>query len=109
MLFRSVKAYVGRLDPINDNVLALGIGGEVRYTFPGSMPMAVYLNGYIAPDITSFGDTDGIVEYELRYQIEILPQTIAFVGFRNIEIENDNSFDYTLVDSDVHIGVRLTF
>ena len=104
-----VKAYIGRIDPINDNVLALGIGGEVRYTFPGSMPMAVYLNGHIAPDITSFGDTDGIVEYELGYQIEILPQTIAFVGLRNIEIENDNSLDYPLVDSEVFIGVRLTF
>ena len=104
-----VKAYLGRIDLVDDNIMALGIGGEVRYTFPGSMPMAVYLGGHIAPEITSFGDTDGIVEYVLGFQIELLPQTIAFVGLRNIEIENDNSFDYTLVDSDVHIGVRLTF
>ena len=104
-----MKAYIGRIDPINDNVLALGIGGEVRYTFPGSMPMAVYLNGHIAPDITSFGDTDGIVEYELGFQVELLPQTTAFVGLRNMEIENNNGFDYTLVDSEVFIGVRLTF
>jgi hypothetical protein len=104
-----VKAYVGRLDQINDNVFALGIGGEVRYTFPGSMPMAVYLSGYIAPEITSFGDTDGIVEYELGYQIEILPQTKAFVAIKNIEIESNNNSEYKLVDSELFIGVRLTF
>jgi len=104
-----VKAYIGRLDSVDDSVLAIGIGGEVRYTFPGSMPMAVYLSGHIAPEITSFGDTDGIVEYVLGYQIELLPQTIAFVAVRNIEIENDNNADYKLLDSDVRVGVRLTF
>ena len=104
-----VKAYLGRIDPVDDNILAIGIGGEIRYTFPGSMPMAVYLGGHFAPDITSFGDTDGIVEYVLGFQVELLPQTIAFVRLRNIEIENDSSVDYTLVDNDVLIGVRLTF
>jgi len=104
-----VKAYVGRLDQDDDNVLAIGIGGEVRYTFPGSLPMAVYLGGYIAPEITSFGDTDGIVEYVLGYQIELLPQTTAFVAVRNIEIETDSGIDYEILDSDVRIGVRLTF
>ena len=104
-----VKAYIGRLDLVDDSVLAIGIGGEVRYTFPGSMPMAVYLSGHIAPEITSFRDTDGIVEYVLGYQIELLPQTIVFVAVRNVEIENDNNIDYELLDSDVRIGVRLTF
>jgi len=104
-----VKAYLGRLDSVDDSVFAIGIGGEVRYTFPDSMPMAVYLGGYIAPEITSFGDTDGIVEYVLGYQIELLPQTIAFVAVRNIEIENDNTADYKILDSDVRVGVRLTF
>jgi hypothetical protein len=104
-----VKAYLGRIDVTDDNILALGIGGEVRYTFPGTMPMAVYLRGYIAPEITSFGDTDGIVEYVLGFQVELLPQTIAFVRLGDIEIENDNGFDYSLVDSEVFIGVRLTF
>jgi hypothetical protein len=104
-----VKAYLGRLDLVDDNVMALGIGGEVRYTFPASMPMAVYLSGYIAPEITSFGDTDGIMEYELGYQIEILPQTKAFVRIKSIEIESDNNSEYKVVDSELFIGVRLTF
>ena len=103
------KAYIGRLDAVDDSILALGIGGEVRYTFPGKMPMAIYLGGHIAPEITSFRDTEGIVEYVFGFQIELLPQTNAFVAIRNIEIEGDNNIDYQLVDSDVFFGVRLTF
>ena len=106
-----VKAYLGQIDDVLDeNIMALGIGGEIRYTFPGTMPMAVYLNGYIAPDITSFSDTEEIREYTLGFQIEISPQTIAFVGVRDIEVDTTGgSTNYELDDDSAHVGVRLTF
>ena len=105
-----VKAYLGQLDVRDENIMALGIGGEIRYTFPGTMPMAVYLNGYIAPDITSFSDTEEIREYTLGFQIEISPQTIAFVGVRDIEVDTTGgSTNYELDDDSAHVGVRLTF
>ena len=105
-----VKAYLGQLDVLDENIMALGIGGEIRYTFPGTMPMAVYLNGYIAPDITSFSDTEEIREYTLGFQIEISPQTIAFVGVRDIEVDTTGgSTNYELDDDSAHVGVRLTF
>ena len=106
-----VKAYLGQIDRTNENIGGLGIGGEIRYTFPGTMPMAVYLNGYIAPDITSFSDTEEIREFTLGFQIEISPQTIAFVGVRNIEVDVDTAggTEIELDDDRAHIGVRLTF
>jgi hypothetical protein len=104
-----VKAYLGQVDFTDDNIGGLGIGGEIRYTFPGAMPMAVYLNGYIAPDITSFSDTEEIREYTLGFQIEITAQTIAFVGVRNIEIDTKSLAEIELDDDRAHIGVRLTF
>jgi hypothetical protein len=104
-----VKAYAGRLDDISENVLALAIGGEVRYTIPGTMPMAVYLRGHLAPEITSFSDSEEVVDYEFGFQIEALPQTIAFVGLRHLEIETKDDGDYEADDDRVHVGVRLTF
>jgi len=104
-----VKVYVGQLDLIDENVLGLGIGGEIRYTFAGVTPMAIYLNGHIAPDITSFSDTEEIREYQLGFQMEVLPQTVAFIGIRNIEVDTDNVSEYELDDDKVHVGVRLTF
>ena len=104
-----VKVYIGQLDLISENVFGLGIGGEIRYTFAGVTPTAIYLNGHIAPDITSFSDTKEIREYSLGLQMEVLPQTVAFIGIRNIEVDTDSVSEYELDDDEVHVGVRLTF
>jgi len=103
-----VKAYLGILDDPDEDVFAFAIGGEVRYTIPGTMPMAVYGRGFWAPDITSFSGVEGVLDYTIGFQIEALPQTIAFVGLRHLEFELDDG-DYEADDDNIHIGVRLTF
>ena len=103
-----VKAYLGKLDDPGEDVGALAIGGEVRYTIPGTMPMAVYVNGFYAPEITSFSGAEEVIDYSIGFQIEALPQTVAFVGLRNFEIGLDEG-NYELDDNEIHIGVRLTF
>ncbi|HUV23195.1 MAG TPA: YfaZ family outer membrane protein [Gammaproteobacteria bacterium] len=103
-----VQGYLGRLDKPEEDVLAFAIGGEVRYTIPGTMPMAVYARGFYAPDITSFSGSEEVVDYTAGFQIEALPQTVAFVGIRHFEIAISDG-DYELDDDNIHIGVRLTF
>jgi hypothetical protein len=104
-----VKAYLGQLDDPDANVVGLGIGGQIRYTIAGTMPMAVYLDATYAPQITSFSDTEGSIDYSLGFQIEALPQTVAFVGIRHLEFELDGQPEYKADDDNVHFGVRLTF
>ncbi len=104
-----VKTYLGSLDDINEDVFAFGIGGEVRYTIPGTMPMALYLRGFYAPDITSFADAEEVIDYTFGFQIEALPQTTAFIGIRHLEFETDDDGDYEADDDELHLGVRLTF
>lgn len=110
-----VRAYLGQLDlgqlnMVDQDIFSVAIGGEVRYTFPGVMPMSVYLMGHFAPKITSFSDTEELFDLNLGYQIEVLPQTTAFIGFRHLEVElKDSGGDYELNDERIHIGVRLTF
>ena len=107
-----VKFYAGNIDATNDDIFALGIGAEIRYTFPGVMPSSIYLRGYFAPEITSFGDTEEVADYNLGFQIEVLPQTSAFVGIRHIEVDSKNLRNlrnYDLDDDRIHFGVRLTF
>ena len=103
-----VKAYLGQLDDPDEDVFAFAIGGQVRYTIPGTMPMAIYLEGYYAPEITSFADSENLLDYTIGFQIEALPQTTAFVGLRHFEIEGDDG-DYDADDNNIHFGVRLTF
>jgi hypothetical protein len=104
-----VKAYLGELDDIDQDVAAFGIGGEIRYTIPGTMPMAIYGRGYFAPKITSFADVEEVIDYQVGFQIEALPQTIAFVGIRHLEFDTDDDGDYEADDDNVVLGVRLTF
>ena len=104
-----VKAYLGHLDDPDEDLAALGIGGEVRYTIPGTMPMAIYARGFYTPDITSFTDAKEIIDYTLGFQVEILPQTMGFVGIRHLQIDTDDDGDYDADDDNIHIGVRLTF
>lgn len=104
-----VKAYLGHLDDIDEEVAAFAIGGEVRYTIPGTMPMAVYGRGFYAPEITSFADAKEVIDYTIGFQLEILPQTVGFVGIRHLEFDTDDSGSYDADDDNLHIGVRLTF
>lgn len=104
-----VKAYLGQLDDSDDDdVAAFAVGGEVRYTIPGTMPMAVYGRGFYAPEITSFADSEEVTDFTVGFQIEAMPQTIAFVGFRHFEVEVDDD-EHKLDDNNIHVGVRLTF
>jgi hypothetical protein len=104
-----MRGYVGRLDLSSQNVLALGIGGEIRYTIPGVMPMAIYLQAHYAPKITSFSDTESVADLLLGIQFEILPQTIAFAGIRRLEVDTEAVTNYDADDNGLHLGVRLTF
>ncbi len=104
-----VKAYAGQIDSTGDEIFGLGIGGEIRYTIAGVMPMSIYLKGFFAPEITSFADTEEISDYQLGFQVEVLPQTTAFVGIRHLEVDIENFNNYELDDDELHFGVRLTF
>ena len=103
------RMYLGQLDDLDQDIAAIGIGGEVRYTIPGVMPMSIYLIGHYAPKITSFSDSEELLEYNLGFQIEVLPQTTAFIGYRSIDVDIDTGSDYEMDDDRLHLGVRFTF
>ena len=103
------RMYLGQLDDLDQDIAAIGIGGEVRYTIPGVMPMSIYLIGHYAPTITSFSDSEELLEYNLGFQIEVLPQTTAFIGYRSIDVDIDTGSDYEMDDDRLHLGVRFTF
>lgn len=104
-----VKAYLGHLDDPDQDVAAFAVGGAVKYTIPGTMPMAVYARGFYAPDITSFADIEEVVDFTLGFQIEVLPETVGFIGIRHLEFDTDDEGSYDADDNNIHIGVRLTF
>ena len=103
------RAYIGKLDDIDQDVVAAAISGEIRYTLPGTMPMSIWFEAHYAPKIISFSDTEEVLETNLGFQIEVLPQTTAFAGYRSIDLDVDSSSDYDADDDRIHVGVRFTF
>lgn len=104
------KVYAGVLEgPTEDPAGAgLAIGGQVRYVFPGSTPLAILFEGFVAPEVVSIADFDGIQEFRLALELEVTPSARAYVGYRHLEIELDNGADAEL-DDRAHVGVRFSF
>ncbi len=102
------KAYGGNVDRTDETVGAIAIGGLLRYLIPSQTPMAVALEGYGAPSITSFGDTEDLREVMARFEVEVMPSTRGYIGYRFLEPDLDNGGEVEL-DDNFHVGIRITF
>ena len=104
------KAYLGSIDVQPENLEggALAIGGQARYVFPASTPLAILGEVFIAPSVTSASDFDGITEYRLALELEVTPSARAYVGYRQLKVEIESGAKLKL-DDRAHIGVRFSF
>lgn len=104
-----VKAYLGLLDSTDENLLSVAIGGSARYVIPAKMPVTLYANIFIAPQITSFSDAVSMKDYNAGVQVEIMPQTVMFMGYRRLNLKTKDASNYRADDHNIHFGIRLTF
>jgi len=111
------KVYAGIIDfpsPIdNQSGGSVAIGGQIRYVFPGSTPLAILVEGFAAPDVTSLSDFKGLTEIRVALEMEITPSARAYIGWRSLEVELDEGLgingDEIDLDDSGHIGVRFSF
>jgi hypothetical protein len=103
-----LKGYLGAVDEPDENVYAMALGAHARYVIPNSTPMGIVLEGFYAPDITSFGGTESVGEVSLRYEVQVVPNTLGYVGYRKLDVGLDGHSDVEL-DDNVHMGIRLIF
>jgi len=88
----------------------IGIGGLMRYVFSSATPVAILIEAYTVPTITSFGDTDNLSEARFALELEVAPSARAYIGYKTVSFKNDTNTkaEYELDDS-THFGVRLSF
>jgi len=86
----------------------LGIGGLIRYVFSSSTPIAILVEAYSVPTITSFGDADDFSEARFALELEVSPSARAYLGYRTLTLETENNNEHELDDS-LHFGVRIGF
>ncbi|HID80777.1 MAG TPA: hypothetical protein EYH06_09485 [Chromatiales bacterium] len=102
------KIYYIDTDIPNATTTAIALGAGMKYHIPARMPMAVGADLYFAPDITAFGDADSVLDFRVRFEMDVLPNATAFVGYRKFEIDLDKGGDYEL-DDNPHLGIRFQF
>lgn len=105
------KAYFGQVDATGDSLSAIGIGGRFELIHPHPrMPMSIAAEAYYAPDITSFGDAQNLLEFNVRLELDITPSTKAYLGYRLMESEFQTATGATNtveLDDSIHFGVRI--
>jgi hypothetical protein len=107
------KLYLGTLEGPDSVSLdvdggAVAIGGQLRYVFPGSTPLAILGEAFFAPEVTSISEFDGLLEYRVALELEVTPSARAYLGYRMMEVTYNSDVDYE-VDDAAHIGVRFEF
>lgn len=102
------KLYGASLERSDETVGALAVGGNIGIGIPAGIPMAVAVQGFISPNITTGGDADRVTEAQIRLEAEVVRGAQAFVGYRQIKFHMDGHRDER-VDDGLHAGLRLRF
>ena len=55
-----------------------------------------------------FGDADNILDFNVRYELQVSSRAVGFVGYRLLDCDRDNAGDDQVVE-DVQPGLRFAF
>lgn len=99
----------GVVASVNGNdALALALGGQVHYSLPSAPRLGIAGQLYFSPNIVTYRDADRFIEASARLEFEVIPQAVAYVGYRRISFSLINKPDAVL-DTGFHAGVRIAF
>ena len=92
---------------VNREILALGVGGMLRYSLPQEKRIILGIDGYYAPPIVSFMDADRFYEIAGRLQYEVMAQASAYLEYRQYTMEYKNK-DFDIEDT-FRVGMEINF
>lgn len=92
----------------SNNASALAIGGMVRFSPLTDTRFGITGVVYLSPSIVTFGDADRYAETGVKLDYEVIPQAVAYIGYRKMKFGLKLASDVVL-DEGVHVGVRISF
>jgi hypothetical protein len=103
------RGLVGLLDDPDDDVVGIAPGVAARARLPvGGPPMYIAGDFFYAPDILTFGDADAVTDFNVRYEVQFLQNTTAFVGYRLLDFDREGSGEDDIVNT-LMVGLRHAF
>lgn len=101
------RMYAAFLNTENEDIFAIGIGGEARYRLGREQSASIMLAAYYAPDIMTFGTADNMSDVTLRIDFGLNSAVNVFAGYRILEIETLT--EDREIDDHLHLGFRWNF
>lgn len=90
---------------------AISFGGVYYHAIPKATRFSVGGHAWFAPKVTSFGNTEQILDVGARVAYKIIDSADVFVGYRLLKLKNAKqgaAFSDNL-ESSAHLGFRLNF
>lgn len=101
-----IKALAGRVQA--SDVAAVAIGAMVGVKpFPDPR-LNIVGEVHASPKILSFGESLRYIESIARIEYEIIPQAVAYIGYRSTMFDLKNKSN-AKIDDGLHIGMRMMF
>lgn len=91
-----------------NNTRAVALGGLVRFAPFTDTRFGISGRVYMSPNIVTFGDADRYTETGLKLDYEVIPQAVAYIGYRKIKLGLKIPPD-EILDEGVHLGVTISF
>ena len=89
----------------------LPLGLEMEYQIPTSRTIPIYINGtfYYAPQVLSFHDADGFLEYRVSVDIELIENGRITFGYRNLDTNYNAPFGSFNYNDSWYVGFKIGF
>ena len=100
------QLYAALLRDENEDVMALSLGGEMRFYFDPNRRYAVSGRAFYAPDILSFGSADNLTDLSARAELQVSERVMAFVGMRWFEFDLTDGEGERTLQEELFVGVR---
>ncbi len=98
--------YAGFLDSPNAELYALTLSGAADYTFATEVPVRLASQVSWAPDATTFDEGEGLIDLDLRLELDVARSAALFARYRLLEAEVTGDHEPSL-DRGFQVGVRI--
>lgn len=95
--------------PHSASGVALAFGGLFYHVLPGASHISLGGYGFVAPQVTSFGDTEYLYEAGARLAYRVIQNTDIFIGYRYLHLKNDDKGFNDAIEDGVNLGFRVNF
>ncbi len=102
-----IKAVLARANANDASAIAIGALLGVK---PLPDPrLNIVAQVYASPTILSFSDTTRFIETAARVEYEIIPQALAYIGYRTTRFDFNGNRSSAKLDDGLTIGLRMMF